>query len=819
VGEFHPQIEELVFGLNTSTQPNGGIVVDFGAPLFGTELHCSTYDPAVFGSGPPNYGWGALDPVTNEPVLGVCPNIVSGVGNNFDIPLHGTSPIANRVETNGAAKTPSLRNVELTGPYFHTGSYLTLRQVVQFYMRGGDFPITDKQDRDPRLVNIEKQAFGFGRTKSVNGDLDPFSAGLPEYALYDEMPDTDHPITPEPTTSTPEEAEEALVRFLLSLTDQRVKYQQAPFDHPEIFVPVDGRAGENTGGRNALLADPAFQQLPALGADGDAAPLEGFLGVASSLVPGDNNDHFDLGETIVGAPPDTAAPFVRDLKSLSHPQPDVAYADNNPVFEWVASDPSGVSGYSYELDRDPGTVPDPVSEGSQTSAAFAGKADGTWYFHVRAQDGAGNWGETAHRAIRVGTQLAVTSPATAGPFSQGSTVPASWELATPVDEGWLVVYAVSGAGDHHWLATLPAVPGQSAYNYAWKVSQPAGVGYRLRVWYVDGDGNWLYFDDSDPGFEIVASPPQPTVTSPSTAGPFNQGSILDVTWELAAAADDGWLVAYALGQDNAHHWLATLPAVAGQTVYEYSWGITQAPGTGYRVRVWYVDGAGNWLYFDDSEPAFEIVAADFPQPTVTSPSAPGPFNQGSVLDVTWELAAATDGGWLVAYAVEEDYTHHWLATLPAVAGQTLYDYTWGVTQPPGTGYRVRVWYVDLLGNWLYFDDSEPAFEVVAADYPQPTVNSPNTAGPFIQGSVQSIGWELAGAAEGGWLVAYLVAANNTHYWLGTQEALPGELVYSQEWNVSEPVGTGYHIRVWYVDAPGNWLYYDDSEPAFSIAAP
>lgn len=36
-------------------------------------------------------------------------------------------------------KTPSLRNVALTGPYMHDGSLLTLRQVVEFYNQGG-FP-------------------------------------------------------------------------------------------------------------------------------------------------------------------------------------------------------------------------------------------------------------------------------------------------------------------------------------------------------------------------------------------------------------------------------------------------------------------------------------------------------------------------------------------------------------------------------------------------------------------------------------------------------------------------------------------------------
>jgi len=44
-----------------------------------------------------------------------------------------------RVAVDGAFKTPGLRNVELTAPYFHNGGQLTLEQVVDFYNRGGDF--------------------------------------------------------------------------------------------------------------------------------------------------------------------------------------------------------------------------------------------------------------------------------------------------------------------------------------------------------------------------------------------------------------------------------------------------------------------------------------------------------------------------------------------------------------------------------------------------------------------------------------------------------------------------------------------------------
>lgn len=38
----------------------------------------------------------------------------------------------------GAFKTPTLRDIELTAPYMHNGSYKTLEEVVEHYDRGGD---------------------------------------------------------------------------------------------------------------------------------------------------------------------------------------------------------------------------------------------------------------------------------------------------------------------------------------------------------------------------------------------------------------------------------------------------------------------------------------------------------------------------------------------------------------------------------------------------------------------------------------------------------------------------------------------------------
>ncbi|GAA6617255.1 hypothetical protein NUACC26_030650 [Scytonema sp. NUACC26] len=60
------------------------------------------------------------------------------------------------VVADGAFKAPGLRNVELTAPYFHNGGQLTLRQVIDFYNRGGDFRGTESGGLPPLNLNEEE---------------------------------------------------------------------------------------------------------------------------------------------------------------------------------------------------------------------------------------------------------------------------------------------------------------------------------------------------------------------------------------------------------------------------------------------------------------------------------------------------------------------------------------------------------------------------------------------------------------------------------------------------------------------------------------
>ncbi len=49
----------------------------------------------------------------------------------------GRYEVTQKPEDRWSYKTPSLRNIALTAPYMHNGSFLTLKQVVEFYNQGG----------------------------------------------------------------------------------------------------------------------------------------------------------------------------------------------------------------------------------------------------------------------------------------------------------------------------------------------------------------------------------------------------------------------------------------------------------------------------------------------------------------------------------------------------------------------------------------------------------------------------------------------------------------------------------------------------------
>lgn len=108
--------------------------------------------------------------------------------------------LAERIADGGAFRVPTLRNIELTGPYMHNGSLLTLDAVVEFYSRGGDY--------NARVSANEEDI----KTGDKHPEMEPLNLSS--------------------------EQKSDLVAFLKALTDTRVRDSQAPFDHPSLPLIV-----------------------------------------------------------------------------------------------------------------------------------------------------------------------------------------------------------------------------------------------------------------------------------------------------------------------------------------------------------------------------------------------------------------------------------------------------------------------------------------------------------------------------------------------------------------------------------------------------
>jgi cytochrome c peroxidase len=191
-----------------------------------------------------------------------------GGADPFGKPLSMTrlAAVPGKIAADGAFKVPSLRNVALTAPYFHNGGQATLRQVVDFYSRGGDF---------------------------AAHNLETFDVDVAPIGLSDKEKD-------------------ALVDFLKALTDRRVARQSAPFDHPQLFVPNGHPVGAGgTVATDGGKARDQFLLVPAVGRDG-GEPIPTFLDFTGPLVelasPPVPAPAAPPSEPAPSAPAETAAP-------------------------------------------------------------------------------------------------------------------------------------------------------------------------------------------------------------------------------------------------------------------------------------------------------------------------------------------------------------------------------------------------------------------------------------------------------------------------------------------------------------------------------
>jgi len=71
----------------------------------------------------------------------------TGIGMEAEEPDVGRHRVTEEDRDRGAFKTPTLRDVSQSGPYFHNGSVATLEEAVDFMLGGGqDNPSLDREN-------------------------------------------------------------------------------------------------------------------------------------------------------------------------------------------------------------------------------------------------------------------------------------------------------------------------------------------------------------------------------------------------------------------------------------------------------------------------------------------------------------------------------------------------------------------------------------------------------------------------------------------------------------------------------------------------
>jgi len=104
-----------------------------------------------------------------------------GIGMDAKEPDLGRYEITKDEKDKGAFKTPTVRNVTLTGPYMHDGSLKTLEEVVEWYDKGGHpNPYLSKDIKKLNLTDQEKKDL-VEYMKALTGELPRVATGrLPQ---------------------------------------------------------------------------------------------------------------------------------------------------------------------------------------------------------------------------------------------------------------------------------------------------------------------------------------------------------------------------------------------------------------------------------------------------------------------------------------------------------------------------------------------------------------------------------------------------------------------------------------------------------------
>jgi subtilisin family serine protease len=332
---------------------------------------------------------------------------------------------------------------------------------------------------------------------------------------------------------------------------------------------------------------------------------------------------------------DRTTPTNPTLSSTSHTV-DTWSNDSTVDVSWPGADDahSGIDGYSYEWSQNPATAPDETKDTAATSATSAPFADGSWWFHLRTRDNAGNWAPPVHLG-----PFKVDGTAPGNPIVS-TTHPAGWSSDRTVDVSWTGASDTGSGIDGYsieWSPSASMSPDTTKdTNATSATSTPLADGawwFHLRT--RDNAGNWNAVVHLGPFAIDGTAPINPIVSSPSHApNDWSNDATVDAVWNGASDAHsgvDGYSFAWTPES-------MTLPDMIRDTVGTATTSPTLSDGDWWfhlRTR----DNTGNWSSTVHLGP-FRIDTSAPTNPTLSSPShTVGTWSHDRVVEIEWSGAA------------------------------------------------------------------------------------------------------------------------------------------------------------------------------------
>jgi hypothetical protein len=381
---------------------------------------------------------------------------------------------------------------------------------------------------------------------------------------------------------------------------------------------------------------------------------------------------------------DSTAPSAPAVSSSTHPNQSVWSTNNNPGFSFSAGDTSGITGWSYLVDRAAGTVPDTtvdLSSGGSGTASFTNLADGLNYFHIRAVNGSGLFGAATTYVIKVDRSAPNVAPTVTSSSHQISTpsnntsLVLSWTGAPGAD-------AYSGvAGYSIAVNTSSSTPADSSLDLAgtsYSYSLPGEGSYYVHIRTIDAVGNVGPDTVTGPFVIDLTSPDAPVIgSSDHTQSDWSANPTATFTWSVPV--DPSGISGYAVLLDQA---VATVPLATVNTSTG-SWTASGLPeGVSY-LHVRARDLAGNWGQPSSFALHIDLTAPDAPTITSSTHATPGAWSTDNNPQFGY---AGTDLSGIAGYAYTLDQN---AGTDPA---STVQDTTGGTA---ATGLADGLWYLHV----------------------------------------------------------------------------------------------------------------------------